>query len=118
MFMDPDSGNLSFSEYLSSLRGRGPATVRAYLRDLSDFEAWSAARGSDGLSQLSRSGVGLYLMWRMEERRRHEDEPSQLSARSAARSVSALKVWGQYLVFSGVLSENPVDSLSAPKYSR
>ena len=116
--MPGSADTLTFSEYLAALRGRSAATTTLYAHDVADFERFCATRGQRVSAALTPTTVGLYLMERMEERRRREDEAQQLSARSAARAVSALKAYSQYLVFRGELKENPIAAVQAPKYSR
>lgn len=108
---------LGFTDYLLRVCAKSPATARAYERDVAAFTAFCRARGLTATA-LSRTRAALYLVSRTEERQRHEADPTRLSARSAARVVSALKAYGQYLVFRGAVDENPMAGLQAPKYAR
>lgn len=112
------SDGTGFRTFLERIRSRSKATVDAYQRDVAAFEQYCAAKGVELPGGLTTARAGLYLMERTEQRRRRSSELSQLSARSAARMVSSLKAWGDFLVFSGQLAENPLAGLKPPKYSR
>jgi site-specific recombinase XerD len=107
-----------FAEYLSNVRGLSPATRSSYGRDLQAFTGYCKRQDWPVAQSLSRLRVGMYLVERTEERKRREGDAPQLGARSAARLVSGLKAYAQYLVFSGVLKENPLVGFKPPKYSR
>lgn len=112
---DDSSG---FVEYLTNVRGLSPATRSSYERDVQAFTAYCMRQSWPVAQSLSRLRVGTYLVERTEERKRRKDDLPLLGARSAARLVSGLKAYAQYLVFSGVLSENPLAGFKPPKYSR
>jgi site-specific recombinase XerD len=111
---------LSFADYLAHLRGKSPATVTAYTRDVAAFEQWCAARQTPAINALTRTQVGLYLIERTAPRdlRRGSETAGTVSSRSAARAVSALKAYGQYLAFVGELAASELEELRPPKYSR
>lgn len=104
-----------FADYLKHILGRAPNTVKAYGADLEAFAGWCAGKQSSLLTELTTARVGLYLMARTGPARQ---DATEYGLRSAARAVSALKAFAQYLVFSGELSTNPLASLRPPKYSR
>ena len=112
-------GDLSgFARFLAQVRGRSPSTVQSYLRDLKDFADYAERSGWSLQEALKPPRVGLYLVERTESRQRRAGEPAWLSGRSAARLVSALKAYCDFLVFDEKLTENPLAGLKGPKYSR
>jgi len=104
-----------FVDYLQGVRGLSPATIASYRRDVRAFRGYCQGRDWPVAESLSRLRVGLYLMARLEERRRGEGEAARLGARSAARLASALRAYAQYLVFTGELGENPLAGFKPPK---
>jgi site-specific recombinase XerD len=108
-------GAPSFAEYLSGLRGRSARTVEEYVRDVATFVAWCESKGYLPQAALSRARVGIYLMDRMGGSGK---ESPAIVSRSAARAVSALKSYGQYLVFTGALDAAQLEELRAPRYSK
>jgi len=107
-----------FARYLQQVKGRAEKTVTTYLRDLTTFSQYCVAQKRSVVESLTRTRVALYIMWRTEQRRRQTDEAPRLSQRSAARAISALKAYGEYLVFNGTLADNPLSQLKEPKYAR
>lgn len=100
-----------FLSDLGVIQGRGDNTVEAYQRDIARFLAWlgrPAASATPGdittflvrLSQPVKTGAG-------------ETAPG-LSARSRARTLSALRVFFRFLAREGVLPKNPALELEAP----
>jgi site-specific recombinase XerD len=110
-------GDLTFEDYLGRVRGKSARTVAEYLRDAASFEAWCDKRGQEAAASITRARVGLYLMDRMSGSDKTKDAES-ISSRSAARAVSALKSYGQYLVFAGKLDKANLEELRSPRYSR
>jgi site-specific recombinase XerD len=125
-----DGVQLSFSDYLQHLRGRSAATAAAYETDVASFTAYCEQQGLHPRAALTRTRVGLYLMERMESSARRGSgplartnggqavRPPEITSRSAARAVSALKAYGQYLAFIGELAASELEELRPPKYSR
>jgi integrase/recombinase XerD len=122
MFMDSQPASElpslldGFTAHLAQVRGRSANTVEAYRRDVAGFLAHLKHAGlalHDGLTTVQ---AGMYLMDVMTPKPRADKPP--LSARSAARIVSALKSFTEYLRFTGELDHNPLENLQAPKYAR
>lgn len=133
-----ETPGLSFADYLLRILGRSPRTAEAYARDVAAFDSWCQIQGLALGRALNRAQVGLYIMQRSQPGRRSAEQAAQLSSRSAARAVSALKAFRRYLLFSGssivdaeagdssegrapVTQSGSLDSQllpSAPKYSR
>ncbi|MBN9560667.1 MAG: site-specific tyrosine recombinase XerD [Alphaproteobacteria bacterium] len=95
----------AFLEMLAAERGAARNTLAAYHADLTDFSGFAAARGavcSDadaGLLQAYMAGL----------------QASGLSARTAARRLSALRQFHRFLLREGVRSDDPSQLLDTPK---
>lgn len=108
-----------FAAYLQHIAARADHTVKSYLTDLDGYAQWCAAQGLTLPAALTRTRAGLYLL----ARAGHGTGPAQstqpqLSLRSSARAVSALKAYSAYLLHCAVLSADPLAGLQPPKYSR
>jgi len=95
----------AFLEMVAAERGAARNTLAAYASDLGDFAAFAAARGSDpaGADEVllraylaSLSGAGL-------------------SARTAARRLSALRQFHRFLLREGVRADDPTVLLDSPR---
>lgn len=98
--------------FLMSLRlerGLSPNTHAAYTRDLARFEAFLATRGHDALTH-DADDVASFVAWL----RDHEG----LSARSAARALSAVKTLGRYLVRERLRTDLPSQHVPGPRLGR
>src|SRR5271165_1784436 len=95
----------AFLEMLVAERGAARNTLAAYAADLADFAAHAAARGAvvsgadaellqDYMAGLHRAG---------------------LSARTAARRLSALRQFHRFLLREGVRGDDPTTLLDAPR---
>ena len=111
-------GRLGFADWLTRVCGRSTATAKSYERDASAYMEWAAGQGLALRQALNRAQLGLYLMERMDERRRWAGEQQQLGARSAARIVSALRMYQAWLRFNGELDGADGFDPEPPKYSR
>jgi integrase/recombinase XerD len=92
-----------FLRWLVLERGRQPATVDAYARDLGRFVEWLEARRL-GLGDLSPTLLATYL---------EELRGSSLSASSVNRHWSCLRGWCSFLTEEELISVNPSSRLSA-----
>lgn len=106
-----------FAGYLTNTCGKSLRTAKEYVADLASFEHYCGKQGRALMECVEKNSVSMYLLERTGERRRHENEPGKLSQRSAARAVSSLKAYAQYLVYLGHLPANPLSGLKAPKFS-
>ncbi len=94
----------SFLEMMAAERGASPRTLDAYGRDLADFAAFagdvdraSAQTVRDYLARLDRAGM---------------------SARTAARRLSAIKQYFGFLFAEGLRPDNPTASIDGPRRGR
>lgn len=117
--VSPSSDVLAgFAEYLARVRGQSARTVAAYLRDATAFAHYLERQRLKLPAGLTRARCGLYLVERTAPGKRKASEAAPLSSRSAARAASALAALGRYFVFTGELSENPLEGFKPPKFSR
>jgi integrase/recombinase XerD len=106
-----ESFTRQLNAYLAELavgRGLSPATVSAYASDLARFGQWLAQRGV-ALAACQRAELRLYLS---------HLRSAGLSARSAARALSALRGFFRFLQEQGVLQHDPTLELENPKLLR
>jgi len=99
------------AEYVAHLaveRNLSPRTVESYARDLRQFGSWLLAEGI-GLGEVDRATVRSYLGQRRD---------AGLSARSAARALSALRGFLAFLIRESVVSTNPAADLESPRLWR
>lgn len=100
---------------LSALRGRASATQKAYRADLEAFLAfWTAHRGGEdiGLAALASLPLSDLRAFAAEERRR------DLTPRSLARRLSAVKGFLAWLAERENLPPSPALGLKSPKFRR
>lgn len=98
----------AFLEMLAAERGAASKTVSAYLGDLTDFASFAAERGTPYASAdaalLRHYFASLH--------------GNGLSARTAARRLSALRQFYRFLLSESVRSDDPTLMLDAPRLSR
>ena len=100
-----------FDEYRNGLRARdrSAATERAYLGDLTAFEAWCATRGRRAPDEVTLRDLRAYLAALTER----GDERS-----SILRRRTTLRQYFGWLVERGHLPDNPAVRLAAPRPHR
>ena len=101
------STNHHIEEYLAHLaveRNLSPRTLESYRRDLRQFAVWLDVRGLE-LDRVEKADLRDYLGARRDE---------GLSARSAARALSALRGFFRYLVQTESLALDPTADLRSP----
>lgn len=102
---------VTIERFLDSLwmeRGLSSNTLAAYRRDLEGLSRWLEGR-RPGLGDIQRGDLEIYLSYRTKQ---------GAKASSAARLVSTLRRFYQYLTREGVLLEDPSDRLDSPKLGR
>ncbi|MEQ9518912.1 MAG: site-specific tyrosine recombinase XerD [Parvibaculum sp.] len=98
----------SFLEMLSAERGAAKNTLEAYARDLRDFGVHIARHGKL-LATYDGSDVKSYLATM---------EASGLAASTAARRLSAIRQFGQFLMSDQVRTDDPCSIIEGPKLAR
>jgi len=93
-----------FLAHLAVERNLSPRTVESYRRDLLQFTAWLEMQ-SIGLAEVERATLRTYLGSRRDQ---------GLSARSAARALSALRSFFRFLVNTQVQTADPTANLRSP----
>lgn len=93
-----------YEYYLKIERNMSPNTVQAYCSDVEDF---LHASSSDAVTAGSAEIVS-YLSSRS----------SDVTKRSQARELSALKSFFSWLIMEGVRKDNPCDSIDSPKLGK
>jgi len=97
-----------YAAFLQVEKGLAKNTVQAYLSDLRQFKAFLSERGL-ALAEVDADEVGFYL---------NHLAAQELSARSRARKVSALRNFFAFLVEEERVEENPCAYLPTPKLPR
>jgi integrase/recombinase XerD len=98
----------AFLEMLLAERNAAANTLAAYRSDLEDFAAFAARRG-DAPARARVETLRAYL---------GSLSAAGLSARTAARRLSALRRFHRFLLREGVRTDDPTDLLDAPKMPR
>ncbi len=81
-------------------------TLIAYERDLTAFEKYLAGRGTDSLSKCTDNDAISYVLQLSNENK---------SKPTINRKVSALRMYYEYLISKGVITENPFTRIKAIK---
>jgi integrase/recombinase XerD len=95
----------AFLEMLAAERGAARNTLAAYAADLTDFAAFAASRGAGAAA--ADAGVLQDYMAGLHH--------AGLSARTAARRLSALRQFHKFLLREGVRTDDPTALLDAPR---
>lgn len=95
----------AFLEMLAAERGAARNTLAAYRSDLDDAAAHATTRGQS-LSRQDAATLRGYLA---------SVSAAGLSARTAARRLSALRQFHRFLVREGVRADDPTDLLDSPR---
>jgi integrase/recombinase XerD len=95
----------AFLEMLAAERGAARNTLAAYGRDLTDFAAFVRARGQR-VAGADASALQAYVQGM---------QAAGLSARTAARRLSALRQFHLFLLREGVREDDPTTLLDAPR---
>ncbi len=105
----PPSPHLeTFLEMMAAERGASVNTVLAYRRDLADFAAFLAARGTP-LQAADAAAVRRYLATLADRR---------LAAPTAARRLSTLRQFYRFLIGEGVREDDPCAVVDGPRPAR
>lgn len=97
-----------FLDMLMAERGATPHTIDAYSRDISDFLAFLAAKGSHARTA-SADHVRAYLAVLARK---------GLASTSRARKLSAIRQFFRFLLSEGLRSDDPSSAIDSPKLGR
>ena len=95
----------TYLDRLAVERGLSPRSVEAYGRDLAEFGRWLESRGIP-VAKVGRAEIVRHLQAR---------RAAGLSARSAARLISALRGFFGFAVAERIVAEDPTEHVSNPK---
>jgi integrase/recombinase XerC len=101
-----------FAQFLLSERNASGETVRAYVREVSDLEAFLKERKGKGPGKATG---GWKTVTTDDLRRFFSDRFPSLKPASLARKISAVRSFFAFLVGQGALPGNPAASLAAPR---
>ncbi len=108
----PSSLEEPVREFVTSLeleRGRSPQTVAAYENDLAQAGHFMVGRGRTSWSKVTRDDAAAWAQ---------ELSARGLAGSSAARKLSALRMFARFLVHEGTRADDFTDLVSGPKLSR
>ena len=95
-----------FIEYMKNEKHKAENTLIAYQRDIIAFEKYLKERGSNGLEDCTDNDAISYVLQLGSENK---------SKPTINRKVSALRVYYEYLIDQGRMSENPFARIKAVK---
>lgn len=95
-----------FIDYMKNEKRKAANTLIAYERDLTAFGKYLAGRGTDSLEKCTDNDAIAYVLQLSNENK---------SKPTINRKVSALRMYYEYLITKGVISENPFTRIKAIK---
>lgn len=95
-----------FIDYMKNEKRKAENTLIAYERDLNAFEKYLAGRGTDSLEKCTDNDAISYVLQLSNDNK---------SKPTINRKVSALRMYYEYLIGQGVISENPFNRIKAIK---
>ena len=95
----------AFLEMMSAERGASANTLSSYRRDLADYGAFLAARGS----RFDSAGTGVVRAYLADL------DDRGFAASSAARRLSAVRQFHQFLFGEGVRGDDPTGTIDGPR---
>jgi integrase/recombinase XerD len=98
----------AFLEMMAAERNAAANTLLAYQRDLADFAAFLARRGTD-IAAANAAQVRAYL------KGLHD---AGMSPRTASRRLAALRQFHRFLVAEGVRADDPMSTIDGPRIGR
>jgi integrase/recombinase XerD len=99
----------AFLDYLTVERGLAENTRVAYCTDLAQFIEFIQRRGIGQMNRVQHQHITAFMM----DRRKHD-----VSARSLARQLSALRMFCRFLVREKLLADDPTQSVDSPRLWR
>lgn len=96
-----------FIEMMVAERGIAKNSAISYRRDLKDFADFASSIGSKDLKNINSEQIRDFV---------HKLSKDELSPRSIARKISAIRSFYSFLISENILEENPATSIDIPKY--
>jgi site-specific recombinase XerD len=103
-----DSPASEFLQWLTIEKGRSPATIEAYRRDIDEFSQWMRARNRLSRSASENDIEDYFAQLRVSER----------AASSVARAMSALRGWFGFMLDEGTITHDPTVRMKAARRGR
>lgn len=98
---------LQFHQYIRIEKSLSPKTVEAYMRDIGKFEAFLGDEKS--LEKATLEDLQAFLTQLYDD---------GIQARSQARTISGIKAFYHFLLYSNVIDSDPTELLDSPKIGR
>lgn len=99
----------AYVHYLELEKNASANTIAAYSKDLSRYIEFLETRGITSPNNIRRADVSSFLTVLSKV---------GLSARSAARNLSSIKMFHKFLIRDGLASVDPAETFDAPRLSR
>ncbi len=98
-----------FIDYMKNEKHKAANTLIAYERDLTAFAKYLAGRGTDSLEKCTDNDAISYVLQLSNENK---------SKPTINRKVSALRMYYEYLISKGIITENPFTRIKAIRTDR
>lgn len=95
-----------FLEHIKAEKNLSPNTTASYNLDISDFIAHMRSKNINSAEQVESTDVEEHVAWLSKR---------NLSARSQARHISALRQFFRFLLAEGLSDKNPASNIERPK---
>lgn len=99
----------AFMEYLQKEKKMSPNTLEAYNRDVQEFIGFEGARGLTDITETSSTEIVAFL---------HHLKISGKSASTVNRKLASVRAFFNYLIYSGLMKNNPTTDIKTPKIER
>lgn len=107
--LDLDRACDLYLDHLKVERNLTANTIESYSRDLTRLRCFLAGRGRSAVDEVSAAELTDYLLDMLD---------AELSARSRARALVAVRGWFRFLVSERYLDSDPTETLDAPRIGR
>jgi len=98
-----------FLHYLTVEKGLSKNTIEAYGHDLDRFLEYLKGQRLDDLAKVGKFDVRAFLL---------SLKKQNLSTRSVARNLVAIRTFFRFLIQEGIQAANPVEDMESPKMTR
>jgi len=99
----------AYVEYLKKEKGMSENTLKAYSRDLSNFEKVIKQQGVEDIAQATNTDIVAYLL---------KLKVSGQSPATVNRKLASLRMYYAFLLEKNMISENPTAGIKSPKIER